>query len=130
MKKLVSYQTLFEAEVACGVLKDNNIDAVVLNEFASQLPYAGNQTGSYPYIAVADEDVERAIEILGIQAVNTKPDSCPYCGGKNIKLGFGNLSWGQKILAYLMLPISAAANAPIGKVRMSYHCKSCRHDLG
>lgn len=130
MKKLKSFHTLFEAEVACSLLKNEGIEAVVLNEFSGQgFPYAGNHIDADPCIAVADEDLEQAAAILNITAAESAPTVCPHCGSGKVAFGFGNIPLGKRIIGYLMMPISLIANVPIGKVRMGYYCKSCRYDI-
>lgn len=133
MKKLQIYDTVFEAEVVRGLLESEGITAVVLNEYTGQvLPFA-NMTGGgldmSPYIAVANEDFEKACEILqATYADKKKTVVCPECGSDRIAFGFGDMSSGKKILLYgVLLPTSVLSGSPIGKIRMNYHCKECKH---
>lgn len=65
MKILHYYDSAFEAEVVKGRLESEGIEAFVQDSLvAGVIPYLQNTT-SLPYVEVADEDFERAVEILG-----------------------------------------------------------------
>jgi hypothetical protein len=67
MKTVGYYDALFEAEMARGLLESEGIEAIVLNENTSSvLPFGDAIASLRPYVVVADEDLERARELLGL----------------------------------------------------------------
>ncbi len=62
MKTIAYYDSLSEAEMVRGRLQNEGIDAIVLN---SESPF-GAIAPMKPYVVVADEDLSRAREILGL----------------------------------------------------------------
>ena len=67
MKTAGYYDTPFEAEVARGVLENEGIEAIVLNGNTNNVMPFGNAISSMrPYVVVADDDLSRAREILGL----------------------------------------------------------------
>lgn len=71
-------------------------------------------------------DIEKATQIIKDKL---EPDNieitCPFCGSKDIKLGFGK-NKGFKIfnilIAFLML-------IPIGNLKPKYYCRSCKNGI-
>jgi hypothetical protein len=67
MKIVGYYNSTFEAEMVRGLLESEGVEAIVLNENTSSvLPFGDAIASLRPYVVVADDDLERAKEVLGL----------------------------------------------------------------
>ncbi len=65
MKTVAYYDTLVAAEMARVRLENEGIEAIVLNQNTSSvMPFGDAIASMRPYIVVADDDLERAREVL------------------------------------------------------------------
>lgn len=127
MKVVSYYDTVFEAEVVCGKLRDAGIEALVQNENLSNvLPLGGSIQSLRPYVAVADDDAERAAEVLGLKAHAAQPSVCPRCGSSRIRFTFHfrGRPAGAVLNVFLVALVGLGAY-PADKIRRAYYCRKC-----
>ncbi len=129
MKILRYYDTPFEAEVARGRLESEGVTAIVQNEnLGSVIPIMGANQSFKPYLAVREEDLPLAGEILGMNMSKGKEVcQCPECGSEELDFRFFHKDKPMKTLAWLgLLPIFLASMHP-GNIRRAYYCRKCEN---
>lgn len=127
MKVLRYYDTVFEAEVARGLLESEGILAVVQNEnLGSVFPVASVVQSLKPCLTVRDEDVPRAAEVLGLPAPAPDYVKCPECGSEDVAFRY---YYKNKLIKpmfrFVMLPLLFVMSAGTGNIRRNYNCRSC-----
>lgn len=126
--KTVKYCDDFEAQVIKGRLENEGIQAFVINELTpSMLPWATATPYAAVQVAVAEEDYERAMQILSL---DTQPDPeticCPECGSEDVVYGF----WRRKSLIAKIFGVFALAfQTSTGAMRNRYTCKKCGYEF-
>ena len=117
MKVVASYPRAAAANSARIVLESSGIRVIVLDHSAPKYPYVGIAgrflTGSVK-VAVADEDVERAVRILKTAAPTRR---CPSCDSENTGRPDTPVYW-ELILFALS----------IGILRPKRRCNDCLHE--
>lgn len=126
MKILRYYNSAFEAEVVRGRLENEGIRAFVQNtNIMDVLPYLQNTT-SYPYVEVAEEDFTRAVAILGEMPEDVKNLKCPECGSKDYKFTFHRKDKElNRFAIFFALILAAITMSTPGRIRRDYHCGHC-----
>lgn len=124
MKAVKYFETTFEAGVAQGLLESEGIKAVVLNEnIGAAIPITLANPGMRPYVAVSDEDYDRAVELL-YGNVPQEITRCPFCGSDELKYGVAGKNGrihAVKILFVLLSVVGGAA----GNLRPVRYCRRC-----
>ena len=133
MKTLRYFDNNFSAELARGLLGSEGIQAVVLNQnTASVLPFEGAITSMRPYLAVADEDYEAAMEILaGVVDESALADMCPACGSHKLawrvnaesKQARSGIKLGAILASLFLQPI------PFNRVPHVRYCRDCGYKI-
>lgn len=125
--RLITCDSLTEAYLIKGRLKNNDIDCFLTNENITNLmPMYNNMLGSGIQIFVNERDLPAALAIINEKIKEEEENlTCPNCGSKNLALGFGEKK-GLKILS-IFLAILAAI--PFGNLKPKYYCKDCRKEV-
>lgn len=85
------YDDLVTANIDRELLEEKGIKAFILNEnSANVIPISYANPSLRPYIAVSENELKQAVEILGIEppCENNVINRCPYCGSEKLKFGF------------------------------------------
>jgi hypothetical protein len=128
MKTVGSYDTPFEAEVARGLLESEGIAAFVQNENTGNvMPFASAIASLRPYVVVDDDDLERAVEVLGQREKRAEGVvRCPDCGSEQADFRF--FSRDRPIWRFVSIPlfifVLLAGGCP-GNIRRGWHCRGC-----
>lgn len=127
MKIIGVYTNHFEAALAKGRLEDAGIEACLLNEYtASYVPWCTPQD-KVVRLAVADEEYETAMEVLGPRpGERTQVEACPLCGSENVVFGLRGRRGLGKVFAGIL---AAVTMSPLGAVGCSYYCRDCRQEF-
>lgn len=130
MKTVKYFDNTFQAELARGLLENEGIMAVVLNEnLGSVMPYDTAIPSLRPYVAVADADLERAVELLSEADNEQIPSACPACGSANIGIGLKGRNgkrackWGLLMLGLIAQPL------PPDRLANVRYCRNCGHEM-
>ncbi len=129
MKIIGIYAGSFEASLVRGRLEQAGIRACLLNEYANDLiPYSSTIEEMQVRVAVADEDYESALEVIGDSEATAVAavEKCPFCGSERVVFGLKGPSRWKKIGAAVL---AALTLAPLGKVRCHYFCEDCRQEF-
>lgn len=127
MEILRYYDTVFEAEVARGRLASEGVTAIVQNEnLGNVLPLTGAIQSLKPYLAVREEDLPQAAEILGVQ-IRDADDvrRCPECGSEDLAFRFFYRDKPMKAFAHLALLPLFLVTMHTGIIRRAYICRKC-----
>ncbi|MDL2319539.1 DUF2007 domain-containing protein [Alistipes sp. OttesenSCG-928-B03] len=126
MKTLRYYDTVFEAEVVRARLEDAGIPATVNNSMRGETPATPAFNSMRPYISVADRDVGRAIEVLGIGIRGASTGTCPACGSADLHCTLHYKNRTSKVLINLMIALSLISGVnPDDRIRREYDCRDC-----
>ena len=123
MIKLITLNNAQEAHILQGRLENEGIECFLTNEnFTNLVPVFNNMLGSGVQIQVAEEDFEKAREIIKDKLAPENQDLvCPYCGSGHVALGMGQ----KKGLKIFSLLLSAVNFIPMGNMKPVYYCKDC-----
>lgn len=130
MKIVGIYPDPFEASLARGRLEEAGIEACLLNEYInSVVPYAPPREREVK-LAVADEDYEAAMEVLGRSPeggdMTEKGTACPFCGSEHVVFGLKGPSRWKKIGVTVL---AALTMSPAGNLRCHYYCEACKREF-
>lgn len=85
MKTVASFGKPEEAHLARSMLEGSGISAVVRDEFTVGLNWLYSSAVGGVKVDVADEDLQRAREVLELPPVAASLWRCPYCGSDRVK---------------------------------------------
>ncbi|WP_298064407.1 DUF2007 domain-containing protein [uncultured Rikenella sp.] len=130
MKIVGVYPDSFEASLARGRLEEAGIEVCLLNEYInSVIPYAPQEEREVK-LAVADEDYEAAMKMLGRSSQSGgglgKGKVCPFCGSERVTFGLKGPSRWKKIATAV---VETLTMAPAGNLRCLYYCQDCKREF-
>ena len=97
--KLITCNDAMKAHILQGALENEGIESILHNENFSTLYKSCVSSIAGVDILVADEDYEKAVQVLRQnQSWPEELTLCPYCGSSDIKFG---ASGGQSLGIYL-----------------------------
>lgn len=121
--KLITCNDAMNAHILQGALENEGIDSVLHNENFSSLYKGLVNNISGVDIFVAEEDYEKAVQVL--RDNQSWPDDlslCPHCGSSDIKLV---LKKGKKVRAVGAAILSMLSATPPGNNHWEYICNQC-----
>ena len=125
--RLITCGNIIDAYFIKDRLTNEGIECFLTNEnFTNLMPNYYNLFGSGVQVFVIEEDYEKSRELLKDKL---EPENvvmaCPYCGSTDIGMGLGK----HKGLKVFNILLAILAGIPIGNVKMSYYCKTCKEEL-
>ena len=125
MKTVKECGSLFEAQVVRQRLESERIQAFVLNENSNDyVPFAGAIPSLAVQIVVADDDYERARDLLAEETASERPIVCPECGSQDVRSEVGETRL-KRFGAYLLAGLGALGNGSAGNIRRYFRCNRC-----
>ena len=127
--KLLTCNDAMKAHILQGALENEGIESVLHNENFSSLMKNCVSNIAGVDIFVAEEDYEKAIQVLKEnQSWPEELNLCPFCGSSKIKLV---LKKGQRlsaigaVMSSLVSAVFSAFVIPPGNNHWKYTCKQC-----
>jgi tetratricopeptide (TPR) repeat protein len=88
---IATFGSVGDAHVAKGRLEADGIPAFVLDEYAAST-FGLGQTGGIR-LQVRGSDVDRAVQILGLEEDEEEELICPLCGSRNVRVPLFGKEW-------------------------------------
>ena len=125
MKTVKECGSLFEAQVVRQRLESERIQAFVLNENSNDyVPFAGAIPSLAVQVVVADDDYERARDLLAEETASERPIVCPECGSQDVRSEVGETRL-KRFGAYLLAGLGALGNGSACNIRRYLRCNRC-----
>lgn len=131
MKTVQYCENGFQAHVTAGMLRDEGIEAAVINErTGSVLPYASAIPDMMVQVVVNDEDYDRALGLVESIRAERSADVCPYCGSTDIgRRIVGGATRRGNVAGVLLTLLAALTFSGAGRLRSTRYCKKCNLDF-
>lgn len=128
MRRLTTVSNLIEATFLQHALEMEGVNSFITNEHTSALlPHYFGMLGHGIQVMVANEDYEKASEILIARQNEASVKTCAYCGSTNIGFGVrGRTRWADRLMIFL----SAVLAMPMGNIKNKYYCQDCGVEFG
>lgn len=75
-------------------------------------------------VVVADDDYERARDLLAEETASERPIVCPECGSQDVRSEVGETRL-KRFGAYLLAGLGALGNGSAGNIRRYFRCNRC-----
>ena len=125
--RLITCDSIVDAYFIKNRLNNEGIECFLTNQnFTSLLPNFYNLFGSGVQVFVMESDYEKSKELVKDKLEPEHVEKvCPFCGSKDIRVGFGK----HKILKIFNILLAILIAIPIGNVRVRYYCKTCKEEI-
>lgn len=107
MPIIATYSKLEDAHLAISLLEGNGIEAYLRDENMAGLNWFYSHAIGGVRLEVAEEDFERAVEVLELPKEAGELLQCPHCGSGKVRIREMGLLSGICLALYLPLPCAS-----------------------
>lgn len=104
---IATYSKLEDAHLAASKLQGSGIEAYVRDEHTVNMQWLYSNAIGGVKVEVAEEDFERAHEVLNLPKEGSPLLACPHCKSSNVRIREMSLLGGICVALYLPLPIAS-----------------------
>lgn len=123
--RLTTCNNIIEANMVKHTLENEEIECFLTNNnFTTLMPGYNGMLGAGIQIMIEEKDFEKATKLLNIEE-KTEILKCPNCNSVDISFGLGENKLRKIFFAFL----SAFLGTPMGNIRNTYYCKTCKQDF-